>query len=107
MQKQKWKNEIKLDKVKRKYIKWILGLEKGIPNYNLLLVKETKIELGSNRRIIMRKKQEDPKKKRNLLNLHSKFEAIENNLKKFDEFTYLFYIFHVFCSLYACAIDTE
>lgn len=28
-----WRDEMRLDKVKRKYIKWILRLDKGTPNF--------------------------------------------------------------------------
>jgi len=36
-----WKNERKLDKIKRKYVKWVLGLDRKTPNY--ILVEETKM----------------------------------------------------------------
>lgn len=35
-------NETRLDRIKRKYIKWILGLDKMTPNY--ILKEETKTE---------------------------------------------------------------
>lgn len=37
-----WKNKARLDRIKRKYIKWILGLDRTTPNY--ILVEETKIK---------------------------------------------------------------
>lgn len=36
-----WQYDNRLDGIKRKYVKWILGLDKRTPNY--ILVKETKI----------------------------------------------------------------
>jgi len=37
-----WKKEERLDKVARKYMKWILGLDKKTPNYTIK--KETKMK---------------------------------------------------------------
>lgn len=36
-----WKNETRLDRIKRKYVKWILGLDIRTPNY--ILIEETKM----------------------------------------------------------------
>lgn len=36
-----WQYENRLDIIKRKYVKWILGLDRGTPNYTLL--EETKM----------------------------------------------------------------
>lgn len=48
-----WKNESRLDRNKRKYVKWILGLDRRTPNY--ILVEETKmieLRLEAMRRVI-------------------------------------------------------
>lgn len=37
-----WRYDDRLDVIKRKYVKWILGLDKGTPNY--ILVEETKMK---------------------------------------------------------------
>ncbi|XP_071572662.1 uncharacterized protein [Temnothorax nylanderi] len=36
-----WRNDERLDKVKKKYVKWILGLDRRTPNY--ILIEETKM----------------------------------------------------------------
>lgn len=36
-----WRNEERVDSVKKKYVKWILGLDRRTPNY--ILVEETKM----------------------------------------------------------------
>jgi len=37
-----WKKEERLDKVTRKYMKWILGLDRRTPNY--IIKEETKMK---------------------------------------------------------------
>lgn len=37
-----WRNEARLDRIKRKYIKWILGLDRVTPNY--IVIEETKMK---------------------------------------------------------------
>lgn len=49
-----WKNETRLDRIKRKYVKWILGLDRKTPNY--ILIEETKmieIRIEATRRAII------------------------------------------------------
>ncbi|KMQ92546.1 hypothetical protein RF55_7448 [Lasius niger] len=36
-----WRNEERVDRVKKKYVKWILGLDRKTPNY--ILAEETKM----------------------------------------------------------------
>lgn len=36
-----WKNEARIDRIKRKYIKWILGLDRTTSNY--IFMEETKM----------------------------------------------------------------
>lgn len=38
----RWRNEERLDRIKRKYIKWILGLDRSTPNY--IVIEETKMK---------------------------------------------------------------
>lgn len=37
----RWKKEERLDKIQRKYVKWILGLDRTTPNY--IVTQETKL----------------------------------------------------------------
>lgn len=49
-----WKNETRLDRIERKYVKWILGLDRKTPNY--ILIEETKmieIRIEATRRAII------------------------------------------------------
>lgn len=46
----RWRYDDRLDVIKRKYIKWILGLDKGTPNY--ILVEEAKMKELKLRRAI-------------------------------------------------------
>lgn len=83
-----WKNEARIDRIKRKYIKWILGLDRTTPNY--ILVKEIKmieLRLEAVRRAIKYKEKARKSKKKLVVecikNLETeRMEQEDNKLKR-------------------------
>lgn len=44
-----WKKEERLDKIRRKYVKWILGLDRTTPNYIVTGNQTERVKLGGHK----------------------------------------------------------